>query len=270
MRRECERDTTLDEQQGPQTAQGREVDFWGHHVPSLDECIEIYGGGPDKNTKAMLDALEPLGGKTVLDFACGVGLTTAWLAARGAEVTGVDITPAAIERATRLCAAAGLHADLACCDLSGREGQQLPMFDRVTGKFALHHVDVSVFGPVLSSHLKVGGVGAFLETVYTNPLLYLMRRFVAGRFGIVSFGTPDEKPLARAEFRQLAATFGRLRLELGEMIFLTMLDRQVLRFRSRVLSRLCRQVDDYLYRWPRLHWLSYQRLLVVNGGVVAP
>ena len=89
--------------QGEDDRDVREADFWGHHLPSLDESLFEHGRGPDPNTAAMMDLLEPLDGATVLDFACGTGVTSAWLAARGAKVVGVDITPESISRARQLC-----------------------------------------------------------------------------------------------------------------------------------------------------------------------
>ena len=43
-----------------------------------------------------------------LDIACGSGRTTVWLARRGMEVLGVDVSPVAIERARRLAALSGM------------------------------------------------------------------------------------------------------------------------------------------------------------------
>src|SRR5688572_30172410 len=92
----------------------READFWGHHLPSVEESLLEHERGPDVNTRAMLDLLEPLEGMTVLDFACGTGVTSAWLAARGAEVVGLDITPESIERARVLCKSVGVDATFVC------------------------------------------------------------------------------------------------------------------------------------------------------------
>src|ERR671917_631988 len=88
----------------------REQAFWDEHVPPLEEILAEYREGPDPNTRLMLDLLEPLEGKRVLDFACGAGLTSAWLAARGALVTGIDISPASVARAQEVVARLGLTA----------------------------------------------------------------------------------------------------------------------------------------------------------------
>src|SRR5438128_283816 len=87
--------------------EAREREFWDEHVPSLDRCLREYERGPDANMRALLDALEPLGGAAVLDFACGAGVTSAWLAARGADVVGIDLSPRSVERAAELAERVG-------------------------------------------------------------------------------------------------------------------------------------------------------------------
>lgn len=58
--------------------------------------------GRDRMRAMMLDRLpEDLTGARVLDAGCGAGQMTAALAARGAEVTAVDISPALIDIAAR-------------------------------------------------------------------------------------------------------------------------------------------------------------------------
>src|SRR5262249_9818101 len=91
--------------------QARERDFWDEHVPSLDRCLAEYQPRPDANTAALLDALEPLAGASVLDFACGAGVGSAWLAGRGAAVTGIDLSPRSLARARELAERAGVEAE---------------------------------------------------------------------------------------------------------------------------------------------------------------
>ena len=43
------------------------------------------------------DALQPFAGKRVLEIGCGAGNTAGWLVERGFEVTGIDISPTAID-----------------------------------------------------------------------------------------------------------------------------------------------------------------------------
>src|SRR5438270_5008973 len=88
----------------------RERDFWGHHIPDVASCLAEFEAGPDPNTEAMLRAVEPVAGARVLDFACGAGVTSAWLAARGANVVGVDLSPDSLARAQEVHDALSLDA----------------------------------------------------------------------------------------------------------------------------------------------------------------
>jgi hypothetical protein len=55
-------------------------------------------------------------------------------------------------------------------------------------------------------------------------------------------------------------------VQVTEMAFLRILDRQVLGFRSPPASRLLGGVDDLLGRWNRLNYLSYHQVLVFERG----
>jgi len=221
----------------------RERVFWDEHVPALEFCIEEYEAGPDPNTRAMLDALEPLDGRRVLDFACGAGITAAFLAARGARVVGVDISPGSIEQARRLAAHAGLEIDFRAGELT-EESFPPESFDAVAGHYALHHVDLTVFAPIFRELLVPGGRGAFVETMGLNPVLALSRTLLSGRAGVASYGSDDERPLDRADLRVLEMNLGPVELSVGEMRFLRIFDRNVLRYRHHALSRLLGRGDD--------------------------
>ncbi len=80
----------------------------------------------------------PLSGRTVLDAGCGSGAQAEWLLDQGAEVIGVDLSPAMVEEAARRCAGRGRFfvADLA---------DPLPLdprsVDGITCSLALHYLE---------------------------------------------------------------------------------------------------------------------------------
>ena len=80
----------------------------------------------------------PLAGRTVLDAGCGSGAQCQWLLAEGAQVIGVDLSPALGAAATRRCGGRGrfVVADLA-------EPLPLPAgtVDGVTCSLALHYLE---------------------------------------------------------------------------------------------------------------------------------
>jgi SAM-dependent methyltransferase len=239
----------------------RERSFWDEHAPDLARALDEYSSGPDELTSALLDALEPLAGARVLDFACGTGVTSAWLADRGARVVGLDLSPESTERADRLCRTVGADVEFVTGPLEEHPG--LGAFDRLAGRFALHHTDCSVVAPMLATHLAPGGTGAFVETMDANPLLRFARSHLVGRFGIPRFGTLDEQPLTRHDLETLRTAFGHTELRVPQMSFLRILDRQVLRYRNRAASSVLGVFDDTLL-WLGLGFWSYHQVLIVR------
>jgi SAM-dependent methyltransferase len=239
----------------------REKDFWGHHLPGLEEALAQYAAGPDPNTEAMLRAVGAVEGASVLDFACA-GVVTAWLSARGAAVVGLDLSPDAIVRARELLDALGLDARLVATSLE--DADELGTFDAIVGRYALHHTDVARLAPDLAARLRPGGVAAFVETFASNPVLRLCRRWLVDRAGIPRFGTLDERPLDRAAVAALASAFGEVRTEVAQLRFLRIFDRQVLRYRSERLGSALSAIDDLLARLPGSTALSYHQVIVLH------
>src|SRR5262249_31139609 len=52
-----------------------------------------------------------------IDLGCGTGTHAVWLARQGFDVTGVDLSPAAVERARRQAEAAGVAVRFLAADL---------------------------------------------------------------------------------------------------------------------------------------------------------
>lgn len=240
----------------------REQDFWGHHIPSLESCLAEYRAGPDPNTELMLQAVGPLPGLRVLDFACGAGVTTAWLVAKGAEVVGLDLTEPPLIRAGEVLDELGLKATFTNTTLE--EADFLGQFDAIVGRYALHHTALPQIAPLLAARLRPGGRAAFVETFGSNPVLSLARRNLIGKLGIPRLGTLDEKPLDKRDVEALAQAFGTATMEVREFRFMRIFDRQVLRYRNERLSSMCAAVDDALHRIPRTDFLSYHQVVVLT------
>jgi SAM-dependent methyltransferase len=81
-----------------------------------------------------------LAGQSVLEVCCGSGMLAEELASRGAHVTGIDFSPAAIARARRRARRYGFTARFLVAD-----AEQLPFpdrsFDVVVVHDGLHHLD---------------------------------------------------------------------------------------------------------------------------------
>jgi len=107
-----------------------------------------------------------------------------------------------------------------------------------------------------------GGSGAFVETMGLNPLLNLFRRRLAGRGRVASYGSEDERPLDSADLRILERSIGGVARTVGEMRFLRIFDRNVLRYRRPGASAVLGAIDDVLLR-VGLGVLSYHQVVTV-------
>ena len=74
----------------------------------------LWATRPNRFLVAETEALAP---GRALDLACGEGQNAIWLASLGWDVTGVDFSDVAIEKARRRASEAGLEVTFACTDL---------------------------------------------------------------------------------------------------------------------------------------------------------
>lgn len=79
----------------------------------------IFGTEPNMFLVSQAHLFQP--GMHVLDVACGEGRNSVWLAQRGCRVTGVDISPLALEKARRLADTRGAKVTWVEGDVRSRE-----------------------------------------------------------------------------------------------------------------------------------------------------
>lgn len=77
-------------------------------------ATDLFGGEPNFLVSEELAGLSP---RRVLDMGCGQGRNALWLASRGHEVTGLDLSDVGISHARQLAAAAGLEITFDVVDL---------------------------------------------------------------------------------------------------------------------------------------------------------
>jgi SAM-dependent methyltransferase len=132
---------------------GRVCEEYDHH----------FGAVTSQSVQAMLDAAGVAAGSRVLDVCCGAGYAAAGAAERGAEVVGVDFSPAQVEMARARNPSVRFELGDGC-DLPFADGS----FDAVVNAIGVPHLPDPDLG--LREALRVLRCGGrFAFTVYDVP-----------------------------------------------------------------------------------------------------
>ncbi len=91
-------------------------DAWNARYGATDL---VWGAAPNRFVEQALRDLAPRG--RALDLACGEGRNAIWLAEKGWQVTGVDFSRVAIERARKLAEQRGAAVELIEADVTSWE-----------------------------------------------------------------------------------------------------------------------------------------------------
>ncbi len=159
-------------------------------------------------------------GLRVLDYGCGPADWGVWLATEGADVTLLDLSPAAVELGLLRARASGVTvrgeardaSDLSCF----RDGE----FDLVYASAAVHHTlkYPHAFAELVRV-IRTGGVLLLAETYGNNPLLNAARKLRAAMQGEAE-EQGEEIILGDREIAQLRSAFASVTLQ--EMHLLAM------------------------------------------------
>jgi len=129
-------------------------------------------GDPFGILTPLLAQLGDVTGQDVLDAGCGEGYLSRILAARGARVTGVDLSPRLVMLAGQKASAGPI--DYRVGDLSVPHPDLEGRFDAVASFFVLNDVeDHRGFAETLARSLKPGGRAVL---GFNNPYDYVMRK----------------------------------------------------------------------------------------------
>jgi SAM-dependent methyltransferase len=165
---------------------------WSERASRYDE---IFGPVAAQAIGAILDGLEDVSGRAVLDICCGTGELSAALAGRGARITGIDFVPAMVERAAAKVAEGSFAAGDA-------EALDLPddIFDAAVCAFGLLHMAEPDRAIAEAARvLKPGGRYAY--TTWLPPAkggdLFVIAGNAIKEFGTTKVDLPPAPPVFR-------------------------------------------------------------------------
>jgi len=162
-----------------------------------------------------------LAGKKVLDIGCGGGLLAEKFAGAGASVTGIDLSPVAIEAARKHAGETGLAIDYRVSSPAKLAPEHKEAFEIIVCAEVLEHVDdLGAFLKDSLSMLKPGGL-FFFGTLNKTLKSRFFAIFVAeDLLGMVPKGTHDYRKFVRpSELRDILAENGVEIIELKGMSY---------------------------------------------------
>lgn len=138
--------------------------LWDQQTPAhfTSAFYDVPGFRAGRCTIDPLD-VEELGdvtGRTLLHLQCHFGLDTLSWARRGATVTGVDFSPAAITRARQLADELAIAARFVCCNVYDTPAHVADTFDIVytSGGVLCWLPDLPHWAAVIADRLRPGGI----------------------------------------------------------------------------------------------------------------
>ncbi|MFN0276439.1 MAG: class I SAM-dependent methyltransferase [Chitinophagales bacterium] len=137
----------------------------GIHFESDFYGVEKFLLGEEILNSIETDLLGDVKNKALLHLQCHFGMDTLALARKGAIVTGIDLSEAAISKANELRKKMNLHADFICCNVYDTLLHTQKKFDIVFTSYGVIGwlPDLTLWAKVISKALQPGGVFVMAE-----------------------------------------------------------------------------------------------------------
>src|SRR5712692_5573664 len=137
------------------------------------ESVGSYYNYIDNSTSCFRRILDVnCANRRVLEYGCGQGSHAFYLAARGAAVTGIDLSDVAIDQGRDRARRERLDVTFRVMDAERLDFED-DSFDLICGVAILHHLDLQKALSEVSRTLRPGGLAVFLEPLGHNPAINL-------------------------------------------------------------------------------------------------
>ncbi len=151
------------------------------HIDSAFYANEAFLNGKSTLNSIELDLLGDVSGKSVLHLQCHFGQDSLSLGRMGAQVTGIDFSDKAIEKAQEFNDLLGLNCRFVCCDVYQTRKHIVEQFDIVFSSYGTIGwlPDLQQWANVIANSLKPGGQLVFAEF---HPVVWMFDNDFKGVF----------------------------------------------------------------------------------------
>lgn len=197
-------------------------------------------------------------GKRVLEYGCGPDSYAKALAAHGADIISIDISPTAVEKARGRAEELGLtnHMTFRVMDAENLSFAS-DSFDLVCGTGILHHLDLGRAYAEISRVLVPEGRAVFIEPLGSNRLINLYRRRTP------HLRTVDEHPLLPDDFARAREFFGHVTISYYHLASLAAVPFRKARVFPYLLAGLD-TLDTALFKIPALRGQAWMSVMVLT------
>lgn len=145
----------------------------GEHVGSRFYDVDGFLAGRSSLNPLEVQLVGTVAGLSLLHLQCHFGLDSLSWARLGAQVTGLDFSPVAIDQARTLARRSGVAADFVCAEVYAAGDHLSQRYDRVYSSYGVLEwlPDMQRWAAVVAAALRPGGV---LDLIEFHPYSYAL------------------------------------------------------------------------------------------------
>jgi len=200
--------------------------------------------------------------KRVLDYCCGNGDFTIWLAENEVDAYGIDISPLSVENAKKSANQKGL-GDKVKFQVMDAEATDFPSryFDFAVINGVLHHLDLKKAYRELSRILRTDGEAICTEALKHNMIIHLYRKMTPH----LRSAWETEHILGKEDIEVAAHYFDNV--EVLEFFHLLTIGAVPFRdlFIFEAIRRRLKALDSVILRLPLLKWQAWMVVFVLSN-----
>jgi len=199
--------------------------------------------------------------KKVLDFGCGNGEESIFVAKAGGFPTGIDISETAVSNSRKQALASGVDEQTTFALADGESLQFAnDTFDLAMEYGVLHHIDLDKAMAEIARVLKPSGKMICTEALGHNPIIHLYRKLTP----TIRTEWEVDHILRKKQFKIFDKYFGKIEMRFFHLATLAAVPFRRIPFVFRPLLRTLESVDALLLSLPWVKWQAWQTVFILS------